>query len=247
MSDPAMMPPPPPRPDGPGIIEDLVDIFASPARVFARRAASGGGVAFLVVALILAALSYAGKNVSEPIMEAQATKAIAAAQKANPAITSEQLQSGLAFQRKLLPILLVTGAPIAIFGLGLLVWIVGKVFGAAVTFGSSMMIASFAYIPRIVGSIAVLVQGLLTSDVGTLTNPSQLSLGPARFFDPNTTGATTLALLLRVDLMTLWVTGLIAIGYIAAGKLPKGRGVAAALTIWVLGALLPLWGALRSG
>ncbi|MEA3247568.1 MAG: YIP1 family protein [Gemmatimonadota bacterium] len=247
MTDPATIPPPPPKPEGPGLIEDLVDIFASPARVFARRATSGGGLAFVVVAVLLAVVIYASKGVMEPIMEAQMSKAMAAAQASNPNLTSEQLQAGMAFQRKLFPVFLVAGAPIAILGLGLIVWVAGKGFGAAVTFGSSVMIASFAYVPRVIGGVATLAQGVLMKDVGTLTNPAQLSLSPARFFDPATTGGVLLALLTRFDIITIWVTVLIGVGLMAAGKLPKGKAAAAAITVWVLGAIFPVWGAIRGG
>lgn len=247
MTDPATIPPPPPKPDSPGIVEDLVDIFASPAKVFARRASGGGGLAFVVVVVLLAVVLYASKGVMAPIMEAQMSKAMAAAQAANPNLTSEQLQAGMAFQRKLVPVYLVAGAPIAILGLGVLVWVVGKVFGAAVTFGSSVMIASFAYVPRIIGGVVTLAQGLLMKDVGALTNPSQLSLSPARFLDPATASSATLALLTRFDVITIWVTVLIGVGLMAAGKLPKGKAAAAAVTVWVLGTLFPLWGAIRGG
>jgi len=247
VTDPATIPPPPPKPDGPGIIDDLVDIFASPATVFARRATGGGGLAFVVVVVLLAIVVYAGKGVMAPIMEAQMSKAMAAAQQANPGITSEQLQAGMAFQRKLFPVYLVAGVPIAILALGVAVWVVGKVFGAAVTFGSSAMIATFAYVPRIVGGVITLAQGLLMSDVGTLTNPAQLSLSPARFLDPATTGGVTLALLTRFDVITIWVTVLVGVGLMAAGKLPKAKAAGAAVAVWVLGTIVPLWGALRGG
>jgi len=233
--------------DSAGLFEDFIDIFVTPAKVFARRAKSGGGMAFLIVCVALAAVLYSGKNVMDPIMEAQMAKGMAAAQKANPNLTTEQLQAGMAFQRKLAPVFMVIGAPLAVLGVTLLVWIVGKVFGAAITFGTGLMIASYAYVPRILAGIVTDVQGLLMNDTSQLTNPSQLSMGPARFFDPNTTGAVTLAMLTRLDLVTIWVTVLLAVGLYAAGKLTKEKAITAGVVIWLLGCVFPLWGAIRQG
>jgi hypothetical protein len=242
-----MIPPPPPKPDEPGVLEDLVDIFASPAKVFARRAKSGSAAAFFIVAIALAAVIYSGKNVMEPIMDAQMSKAQAAAQKANPNITAEQLQAMQSIGRTMGTVSLVAGAPVALFFLGLFVWAVGKAFGAAITFSSGMMIASFAYVPRIIGGIITDVQGLMMSDVSHLVNPSQLSFGPARFFDPVATNQVLLAVLTRFDLLTIWVTVLIGVGYAAAGKLSRERATIAAVVMWLVGSIFPLWGALRGG
>ena len=233
--------------DAPGLFEDFVDIFATPARVFARRATSGGGMAFFVVAILLGGILYSGKGVMEPIMEAQMAKGMAAAQKANPAMTAEQMQVGMNFQKKLMPIFLVIGAPMALFGVGILVWLVGKPLGAQITFGSSLMIAAYGYVPRIIAGVITDVEGLLMSDTSHLTNLSQLSLGPARFLDPDATGAAMIAVMTRLDVITIWVTVLLAVGLYSAGKLTKEKAITAGVLLWVLGTLFPLWGAIRQG
>lgn len=246
MTDPAAFPPAPAA-EQPGLAEDFVDVFVAPARVFARRARAGNAAVFFIVAIALAAVSYSGKSVMEPIMEAQTTKAMAAAQAKNPAITAEQIQSAVAMQRKLMPVTMALGVPFALFVIGVLVWAVGKTFGAAITFGGSMTVAAFAYVPRIIGGVAVDIQGLLTSDLSTITNRSQISLSPARFLDPASANAAVLALLTRFDLMTIWVTVLIGVAYASAGKLPKGKAATAAVLVWLVGTLFALWGALRGG
>ena len=184
MTDPNTTAAPPAKAEEPGLIDDLMDIFTAPSRVFARRSKGANGGIFFAVAIALAAVLYTGKNVMEPIMDAQMAKGMAVAQKSNPNMTSEQMQAGMAFQKKLMPVFMVIGAPVALLGVTLIVWIAGKLFGAAITFGSSITIASLAYVPRIVGGIITDVQGLMMNDTSMLTNPSQISLSPARFMDP---------------------------------------------------------------
>jgi hypothetical protein len=242
-----MIPPPPPKPDEPGVFEDLIDIFTSPAKVFARRAKGGSAAAYFIVAIALAVLGYTARPVMDPIMDVQMQKGMQAAMKANPNMNADQMAQGLAFQRKLYPVYYVAIPPLAIFFLGIFVWVIGKVFGAAVTVGSSIMIATFAYVPRLLGSVITDVQALMAKDTSTFVNMSQLSVGPARFMDPNATGAVLLSALTRVDLLVIWTTVLIGVGYAAAGKLSKGRAAAAATTCWVLGSLWIIWGASRAG
>ncbi|MDP9202387.1 MAG: hypothetical protein M3P26_10720 [Gemmatimonadota bacterium] len=56
-----------------------------------------------------------------------------------------------------------------------------------------------------------------------------------------------IALASRVDLFTIWVTVLLAIGLHVVGKIPKQQaGIAAAIT-WLVGALPAVLGALRGG
>lgn len=243
MTEPTAAPPAAPA-DAPGLIEDFVDIFISPAKVFARRAKEGGTAAFFIVAIVLSGIMYTGKNVMEPIMEAQMSKGMEMAQKRNPQMTAEQMETGKGFQRKLQPIFMVIAVPLSLFFVGVLVWIVAKMFGAQVTFGSSMMIAAYAYIPRIIGALGTDIYGLMAdpNTISALTNPVQVSYSPARFMDvagdPFVLGA-----LMRLDVFTLWVTALIGVAYYSAGKLPKDKAALAAVAVLVIGSLFPLWGA----
>ena len=64
-----------PQPDTSGIVEDFVDIFASPAQVFARRANANPMLPFLIVCAILIGLFFASRGAMEPIYQAQMQKA----------------------------------------------------------------------------------------------------------------------------------------------------------------------------
>jgi hypothetical protein len=88
-------------------------------------------------------------------------------------------------------------------------------------------------------------QGLLL-DPATLNGRFKLSLGVGRFFDPDTASPVLLALVGRVDVFTIWVTVLLAIGLSVTGRIPRSRAAVAAAIVWVAGALPQLLGALRS-
>jgi len=54
-----------------------------------------------------------------------------------------------------------------------------------------------------------------------------------------------LGLVGRIDVFTIWVTILLAIGLAVTGKIPRSRAAIAGVLMWVLGALPTLAGALR--
>ena len=86
--------PAPATPDKAGLFEDFIDIFGSPAKVFARRAQANPMTSFLIVTVILIALFFASKNAMAPIFDAQYQKGIEAAMKANPSLTADQMAKG---------------------------------------------------------------------------------------------------------------------------------------------------------
>jgi hypothetical protein len=139
----------------------------------------------------------------------------------------------------------VAGMPIALLVLGLATWGVGKLFGGTLSYGTGLMIACYAWVPRVIAGILVDIQGLVM-DTSKLTSQYQLSLSPARFLDPATASPSLLALLGRLDLFTLWTTVLLAIGLVVAGKVAKEKQILVGATMWVLGSLPAVLQALRS-
>ena len=78
------------------------------------------------------------------------------------------------------------------------------------------------------------VQGLVL-DESKLTGQLAFRIGPARFFDPDTTNPLLYQVLGRFDLMTLWVTVLLAIGLYVTGKVSKGQAIMFGILIWIVG------------
>jgi hypothetical protein len=55
-----------------------------------------------------------------------------------------------------------------------------------------------------------------------------------------------LALVSRLDVFTLWIAALLAIGLHVTGKVPKAQAYIVAAVIWIIGALPGLFNALRA-
>ena len=225
--------------------EDFIDIFHAPSQVFARRERAGFGIPMLVVTVVLALIATANSGVLQPIMDAEFTRGTAAAMRQNPQLTPEMMQKGRAFSEAIAKYGAVVFVPVGIFLTGLALWLCGKLVEATEPLSAAVMVAAYAFLPRILEGILVGVQGLIV-DPASLTGRFQLSLGLGRFLDPDTASPVLLALLGHVDLFTIWVTVLLAIGLSVTGRIPRSRAAMAAALVWVLGALPQLMGALRS-
>ena len=70
-----------------------------------------------------------------------------------------------------------------------------------------------------------------------ITGRASVSLGAARALDPDTTSTALMAVLMRVDVFTLWVTFLVAVGLRVVGRVPMSKALVAAGVVWVLGGL----------
>lgn len=225
--------------------EDFIDIFYAPAQVFARRENSGFGIPMLVVTVLIALIAIANSGAMQPIMDAEFARATAAAMKKNPQVTAEMMAKGRAFGEGIAKYGAFVFVPVGIFLTGLVLWLVGKLFDAKQSLSAAIMVASYAFVPRIVEGVLNGVQALVL-DPATLNGRFRLSLGLGRFLDPDTASPVLLALLGRVDLFSIWVTVLLAIGLAVTGKIPRRRAAIAGVIVWVIGALPSLLGALRS-
>lgn len=225
--------------------EDFVDIFYAPSQVFARRVNSGFGVPMLVVTVLVAILAVVNSGVMQPIMDAEFARSTAAAMRQNPSLTPEMMAKGRAFGEGIAKFGALIFMPIGIFLTGLVLWLVGKIVDARETLAAAIMVAAYAYVPRVLEGVLAGVQGLLL-DPSTLNGRFKLSLGVGRFLDPDTASPVALALLGRVDVFTIWVTVLLAIGLSVTGRIPRSRAAVAAAIVWLCGALPQLLTALRS-
>ena len=234
-----------PSPAKVGLWEDFVDIFYTPSSVFARRSDGKFGMALLFLAIVILVLIFLTKNAMQPVMDAEFARQTAAAMRKDPRITAEQMAAGRAFFEMAGPFIFTVIITISIFGTGLVVWLVGKLFDAKESLAAAMMIATYSEVPRVVQILTNAAQGLIMSPE-RLNSMNAVGFSLARFMDPDGNPAL-LALAGRVDLFTIWVTVLLAIGLHVVGKIPKQQAAIAAAITWVVGGLFPVLGALRSG
>jgi hypothetical protein len=229
-----------------GLWEDFVDIFYAPSSVFARRADGKFGMPLLFLVLVGTVLFFLTKNATSPIMDAEFARQGAAAMRKNPSLTAEQMASGRGFFEMFAPLVFAIGITVSIFGTGLVLWLVGKLFDAKESVTAAIMIATYSEVPRLVQILTNAAQGLVMSPE-KLNSMNAVAFNLARFMDPDRASPVMVALASRLDLFTIWVTVLLAIGLHVVGKIPKQQaGIAAGIT-WLVGALPALFGALRAG
>ncbi len=224
--------------------EDFIDIFYAPSEVFARRANANFFVPLLIVTVLFTAIFLAGSSAMQPIMDGEFSRNMAAVQKKNPSITAEQLQSMRSIGEKFAKVGAFFIIPVITFMTGLFLWIVGKFVDAKQALGAALVVAAYANITKVVSALVGGLQ-LLVLDSSTMTSQYNLSLGPARFFDPDATSPILMVVLGRLDVFTIWTTILLGIGLAVTGKIPRSRAMIAAVLLWIIGGLPQILGAAR--
>jgi Yip1-like protein len=235
-----------PAPGKEGLWEDFVDIFYNPSAVFARRADGKFRMPLLLLVVVGTVLVFLTKNAVQPIMDAEFARQSAAAMRKNTNLTAEQMATGRGIFETFAPIFFAIGLTFSVFGTGFILWLVGKLFDATESITAAIMIATYSEVPRLVQIITNAAQGLIMSPE-SLNSMNAVAFNLARFMDPDKASPVLVALASRVDLFTIWVTVLLAIGLHVVGKIPKQQaGIAAGIT-WLIGALPAVFGALRAG
>jgi len=228
-----------------GLWEDFVDIFYAPSSVFARRSDGKFGMPLLLLVLVGAVLAFLTKNATQPIMDAEFARQSAVAMRRNPSLTAEQMAGGRGFFETMAPLFFALFLTISIFGTGLILWVVGKLFDAKESVAAAIMIATYAEVPRLVQILTNAAQGLVMSPE-KLNSINAVGFSLARFMDPDNASQVLIALAARVDLFTIWITVLLAIGLHVVGKIPKQQAAIVAAITWAVGALPAVFGALRA-
>ena len=229
-----------------GLWEDFVDIFYAPSSVFARRSDGKFGMPLLFLVLVGTVLFFLTKNATQPIMDAEFARRSAEMMRRDPNMTAERLASGRSFFEMISPLFFAIGITLSIIGTGFVLWAVGKLFDAKESVAAAIMIATYSEVPRLVQILTNAAQGLVMSPE-SLNSMNAVGFNLARFMDPDNASQVMIALASRVDLFTIWVTVLLAIGLHVVGKIPKQQAAIVAAITWAVGALPAVLGALRGG
>ena len=228
-----------------GLWEDFIDIFVSPSEVFERRRDANFFPALLVFVVLTTIIFFVARPVMQAVFDSEFARATAAAMRKNPQITAAQMEKGRGFAEKFQVVGVVVGSFFLPMVVGVILWIAGKLVSARENIGQACLIATYAMFPRLIEGVINAVQGFLL-DPSTLNGRYRLTLGLGRFFDPDTVSPILLAVVGRIDIFTIWVTVLLAIGLSVIGRIPRSRAAIAAAAVWVIGMLPGLWGALRA-
>lgn len=241
---------PPPAPPTTPVWEDILDIFISPSTVFERRKEDPTFfLPWIIFVAVIAALVIGGWGILEPVMHADQMRAVERAIASHPDLPPnivEAMRSGNTPGAGIAKFIVPIAAAVVVLLVGLVTWLGGRVVGATTTLAQGMMVAAYAYFPKILDGIASLVLAIALPD-SMLNTAGHLKLGPSMFLDPDRTPLVLTAVVTRLDLFTLWTTVLLALGLKVTGKLTTQKAVIAGIVIWCIGALLPVLGALRAG
>jgi len=236
----------PPVPAKPASLwEDFIDIFVSPSEVFDRRRNSSFFLPLIILTIIMVVITVVGSSALQSAIQSDIARGMAAAAKKNPNLTADQIAGSTAMFTKFAPVIAGFATFFMPLIVGVILWIVGKIFSAKEDIGQACMIATYAAFPRVLDSILRLVQAFVL-DPSKVNGMASISIGPARFVDPDAASPALLAVLGRFDLFTIWVTVLLAIGLAVVARIPKSRATMAAILVWVIGSLPAILGALRA-
>ncbi len=211
-------------PDEGGLLDDLLEIFIAPSKVFERRRHGDYGVLLLVLVVIALAIVLATKGLSTPYYDAQFDHTMAlAAQNGKPMpaeATGATARAGFVWVMVAAQTVLI---PIFVWIAALFVMLGAKVAGASIGYKQGAVIFTLAGFPRLLSPIVMAIQGAIVEPT-SIRAMSDAQLGPARFFDPLTTPPAIHNALTNFDVFNIWAFVLVAIGISVIGKVPRANG-----------------------
>jgi hypothetical protein len=224
--------------------EDFIDIFYAPSAVFRRREHGNFLIPLVVITMLCGVLFYLNTGTLQPMFDAEFDRQMSVAMRENPSITPEAVERMRGFTMRIQQVAMFVFIPLAIFGVGLTTWLVGKLFDARQTLRAALVVAAYSYAPRILDSVLHGVQGLVL-DPANIDGRFRLSFGVGRFLDPDVVSPLLLAIVGRIDVITIWITVLIAIGLAVTGRIPMRKAAVAAAIVWLIGGLPLILPAMR--
>jgi hypothetical protein len=219
--------------------EDSLEVLWAPAVVFQRSATRGVGMYMLVLTAFLVVVLLATKGLLQPYMDANYDlQMIKMAEQGKP-VPTEGLETIRSISSWTLTVgWSLTAVLSGIVG-GILAWLAAKLVRAPLAFGRAVFVATLASVPRILGFIAMAVQGALVNP-DIITSPFSASLGPARFLDARTADTALLAILGGIDIFTVWNVVITAVGVSVIAKTSRSTGWIVSVISWALTVILSL-------
>lgn len=228
------------------VMDDIIEIFYAPSKVFARRRDNPKfWAAFFILSILFALGIWVMMRNYADVLDAQMTRQMSAQMAKNPQFTPEMAERSRHIGQAVAPIFGILIGIVSTLVLGLVVWLVGKMFDSKADLRHGMMIATLSSFPKLIDLIIAAVIALVAG-TGGITN--MMAAGPSLArFAPASTSVAVLGVLSRFSIGTIWATILIGIGLHVAGRTTKAKGYTAAVVIWVLATLFAVFGAIRQG
>lgn len=219
------------------VIEDFVDVFYAPSKVFERRRDGQFGIALLLLVVLVAVLFFATRAVMEPVYDATIEQQIQATLRADPNTPPQAIAAMRSMGGTMFAVTAIASTPLFVLGTGLLIFLMARLFDLKPSFSQAATIATFAMVPRFVlGSIVLAAQAFLLPAADAQRGMFQLALSPARFADPDSS-QRLLGFLMRFELFTLWATVLIGIGVATVCRTSRKTGMLVAALVWFVATL----------
>jgi len=115
-----------------------------------------------------------------------------------------------------------------------LLFVANVVFGAQLLFRQMFALTCYGFLPNaLAGLLGILMMFLKAPEDFDLENPTAFNIGA--YLDPQATPKWLVAVASSLDLFSIWVILLLALGMATASrKLSYGKALAAVLAVWVL-------------
>ncbi len=227
------------------IWEDFVDIFYAPSAVFRRREHGSVFIPLLVVTVLTGVIFYLNSGALQPLFDTEFDRQMAAAVRDNPKISPEVVENMRGFASRVGQIGVFVFLPIGMLCVGAAAWMAGKLVDAKESLVTALVVAAYAFTPRVLEGVVNGLQALFL-DPTQFDGRFRITFGPGRFLDPDTVSPLLIAIVGRLDLFTLWITVLIAIGLSVTGRISLGRAAIAAAVVWLVGGLPLILQAMRT-
>ncbi|MDF1503835.1 YIP1 family protein [Roseisolibacter sp. H3M3-2] len=228
--------------------EDFVDVFTQPSAVYARRRDGRFGMALLILSALTAAIFFATRPLLAPMFDRLMDAQVEAMRAQNPNMTEEQRAGAQAtmerFGSVLAPVGAVVGQPILVLVVGALLFGASRLGGAPVSFGQAATIATYAQVPRLLGTL-VAAGVLAVKDANDLP-PLQGALAGPVLLLPRDASPLLVGVLSRFDLFTLWTTVLLGIGVAVMARTTRAKGWGVAAMVWGAATLWAVLSGLRA-
>jgi hypothetical protein len=204
--------------------EDYIDVFFSPAELFARRARDRVAPPLLTLLGLALVLYFVLLPANRILMRAAVAENPEAMQAIEQYGTIMQIIGSVA-----VPVTYLVILTFAAF----MLWLVGRLGDIRTDFSRTMLIATYAgfvyLLAQVAGSVAVLLHGEAGLDL-----TRHVSFGPLRFLGSADMNPALMAVLRRFELFTLWQAALWGIGLAVIYRVSRTRAFAVAFMTWAL-------------